>query len=110
MLEQSEQKLTYRRDGATAEKIFRGETSAGSLQIDGFGSLAAFIGFGLERNPHSLVEFADSRSFDSRHVHEHVIATCVWLDEAIAFLGIIELHGTCLAHASSPGSPASTEA
>jgi hypothetical protein len=82
------------------------ETSAGSLQIDGFWSLAAFIWLGLERNPHSLVEFSDSRSLNGRNVHEHVIAAGIRLDEAVALLGIVELHGTCLAHASSPGSPA----
>ncbi|AGK57240.1 hypothetical protein HYPDE_27803 [Hyphomicrobium denitrificans 1NES1] len=36
-------------------------------------------------------------------MNEHVVASGIGFDKAVAFLGIVELDGTCLAHASSPG-------
>ena len=57
----------------------------------------------FERNPHTLVQLTDARTLNGCDMNENIIATGIGLDEAVAFLRIIELDRTCLAHASSPG-------
>src|SRR5690606_15679011 len=85
--------------GPTCQAGRRGwSRSALGLQIDGLWPLAALVRFRLEGNAHSLIERAQARSLDGRHVNEHVVPAVVRLDEAKSLLGVEELHRPNLAH------------
>src|ERR1700724_2736247 len=88
-----------------------GETIAGTacrrtgsgraLQVYGLRAFATLVGLGLEGYAHHLVEIADAGALDGRHVHEHVLAAVVRLDETEPLLGIVKFHGANLAHRGS---------
>src|SRR5215469_789423 len=42
----------------------------------------------------ALVQISNSRPFDGRNVHEHVLRAIVGLDEAVALLGVEPLYGS----------------
>ena len=48
----------------------------------------------IERDLLSLVEATHPSAFDCADMHEHILATVIWLDESKAFLPIEPLHGS----------------
>src|SRR6476661_4060983 len=88
--------------GETIAGTACGRTRSGrALQVYGLRAFATLVGLGLEGNAHPLVEIADASALDGRHVHKHVLAAVVRLDETEPFLGIVKFHGANLAHRGS---------
>jgi len=58
------------------------------------GCLALLAALHLVAELLALVWIANSRPFDGRNVHEHVLRAIVGLDEAVALLGVESLYGS----------------
>ena len=58
------------------------------------GRLALLAALHLVAELLALVQIANSRAFDGRNVHEHVLRAIVGLDEAVALLGVEPLYGS----------------
>ena len=58
------------------------------------GRLALLAAFHLVAELLALLQIANSRLFDGRNVHEHVLRAIVGLEEAVALLGVEPLYGS----------------
>ena len=58
------------------------------------GCLALLAALHLVAELLALVQSANSRAFDGRNVHEHVLRAIVGLDEAVALLGVEPFYGS----------------
>ena len=58
------------------------------------GRLALLAAFHLVAELLALVQIANSRPFDGRNVHEHILRAIVGLDEAVTLLGVEPLYGS----------------
>ena len=67
-----------------------------SLNVCDSGFSTAAIDFGVEGHFLSLTKAREASALKCRDVHENVLAAIVWLDEAIAFGCVEELHGSGL--------------
>jgi len=60
--------------------------------------LAVTAGFCLEGNLLVFIKLAQPGLFDGADMHEHIVASTLWLDEAETFLRIEPLHCSTLGH------------
>src|SRR5437879_2517627 len=76
--------------------------SSRNHQVDRLGALALLVRFDLERNALSLCQILQSGPLDGGDVNEHIAATVIGLDEAVAALSIEELDRTSHGHRETP--------
>src|SRR3712207_2939682 len=74
--------------------------SRGRDIVDRALAAAAVLG-GVDRHFLALDQRADAGALERSRMDEHVLAAVIRLDEAIALLAVVELHGTVL-HLGSP--------
>jgi hypothetical protein len=65
---------------------------SGRLQIAG--GLLATLGYDFEAHLLALVQRAHSGALHCSDVHEHILRAIVWLNEAVALLGIEKFHSS----------------
>src|SRR5258706_47571 len=89
-----------RRWRSSSDGSFR--RSAGDDEVDGFRALALLVGLDVEGEALPLAQRFEPGLLDRGDVHEHVAATVVGLDEAVAALGVEKLDRTCHGHRETP--------
>src|SRR3974390_2835692 len=72
--------------------------SAGDHQIHGLGAFAFLVWLHIEADALALIERLQSGRLHGGDVYEHVAPAIIWLDEAVAPLGVEKLHDSCLRH------------
>src|SRR5258708_3685402 len=75
---------------------------SGDDEIDGLGPLALLVGLDIERDALPLGQRFEPGALDRRDMHEHVAATVIRFNEAVAALRIEELDYTGHGHRETP--------
>jgi len=71
------------------------------LKINCFWAFAAFVRFGVKRNPHTLIQRGHTRAFHGSYVNKHVIAASIRRYKTKAFGLIEKLDCTRLSHSEN---------
>ncbi len=80
------------RSQGAASQIFAALKRRLGAKVAHRGLAGAAVFFGIEGNFLAFHKIADSSAFECRCVHEHVLAAVIRLDEAKAFLTVVEFY------------------